>query len=121
MSASYVFREEQNVDRQRGFVTADVEYVNHKGSRFKSDFETGSDNANYYTGLNNVIKNEYKGTFNARLGGEVKFSVFMARLGFAYYGNPYHKDLDLKANKTLLSGGLGYRNHGFFVAHSMFS
>ncbi len=115
VSASYVFREEQNVDRQRGFVTADVEYVNHKGSRFKSDFETGSENSNYYSDLNNVIKNEYKGTFNARIGGELKFSVFMARLGFAYYGNPYNKDLNLKANKSLVSGGLGYRNHGFFV------
>jgi hypothetical protein len=38
----------------------------------------------------------------------------MARLGFAYYGNPY-KDTDLKASQTLLSGGLGYRNKGFFI------
>ena len=29
-------------------------------------------------------------------------------------GNPY-KDRDLKANRMLLSGGLGYRNHGFFI------
>ncbi len=115
ISGSYVFREVENVDRQKGFITADLEYVNHKGSRFKSDFEVDTDNGNYYKGLNNVIQNEYKGTFNARIGGEVKFSVFMARLGFAYYGNPYNKELNLKANKTLMSGGLGYRNHGFFV------
>lgn len=115
ISGSYVFREVENVERQKGFITADLEYVNHKGSRFKSDFEVDSDNGNYYKGLNNVIKNEYKGTFNARIGGEVKFNVFMARLGFAYYGNPYNSDLNLKANKTLISGGLGYRNHGFFV------
>ena len=38
----------------------------------------------------------------------------MARLGFAYYGNPY-KDAALKANRMLLSGGLGYRNKGVFV------
>ena len=38
----------------------------------------------------------------------------MARLGFAYYTNPY-KDAALKANKLLLSGGLGYRHHGFFI------
>ena len=38
----------------------------------------------------------------------------MARLGFAYYGNPY-KDKELKANRMLLSGGLGYRNKGFFI------
>ena len=38
----------------------------------------------------------------------------MARLGFAYYTNPY-KDAALKANRMLFSGGLGYRHKGFFV------
>jgi hypothetical protein len=38
----------------------------------------------------------------------------MARLGFAYYSNPY-KDAGYKASRMLLSGGLGYRNKGFFV------
>ena len=38
----------------------------------------------------------------------------MTRLGFAYYTNPY-KDTELKANRMLLSGGLGYRHKGFFV------
>ena len=38
----------------------------------------------------------------------------MARNGFAYYGKPY-KDAELKASRMLLSGGLGYRNKGFFV------
>jgi hypothetical protein len=38
----------------------------------------------------------------------------MARLGFAYYTNPY-KDFAFKANRMMLSGGLGYRNHGFFL------
>ena len=38
----------------------------------------------------------------------------MARLGFAYYSNPY-KDSELKARKMFLSGGLGYRNKGMFI------
>ena len=38
----------------------------------------------------------------------------MIRLGFAYYGNPY-KEKELKANRMLLSGGLGYRHRGFFI------
>ena len=38
----------------------------------------------------------------------------MARLGFAYYSNPY-KDAAYKASRMLLSGGLGYRNKGFFI------
>ena len=38
----------------------------------------------------------------------------MARLGFAYYSNPY-KDLGFKANRAILSGGLGYRHKGVFI------
>ncbi len=115
ISGSYVFREIENVKKQKGFVTADIEYVNHKGSNFYSSNEAPTqDEKNYYTSLNQVIKNEYKGNFNFRLGGELKFNTIMTRLGFAYYTNPY-KDAELKARRMLLSGGLGYRHKGFFV------
>jgi hypothetical protein len=115
ISASYVFREVKDVTRQKGFITADIEYVQHRGSRFQSDNETVTPEEKvYYKGLNNVVKANYKGNFNFRVGGELKFKIIMARLGFAYYSNPY-KDKELKANRMLLSGGLGYRNKGFFV------
>ncbi len=115
LSASYVFREIENVKKQRGFITADIEYVNQRSSRFSTDNENPTQNEkNYYSVLNNVVKQEYKGAFNFRVGGELKFNIIMARLGFAYYSNPY-KDAALKANQMLLSGGLGYRNKGFFV------
>jgi len=60
------------------------------------------------------VRSEYKGAFNFRVGGELKFNTIMGRLGFAYYSNPYKEEV-LKTNKMLLSGGLGYRNKGFFV------
>ncbi len=115
ISASYVFREVENTKKQRAFITADVEYVNHRGSRFSSDNENPTDAEKaYYKGLNSVVKGEYKGNFNFKLGGEVKFNTIMGRLGFAYYGSPY-KDKQLKANRTLLSGGIGYRDKGIFL------
>jgi len=119
LSASYVFRETENVKKQKGFITVDIEYVNHKASRFSSDNQdiTPDQEATYkayYKALNNVVKQQYKGAFNFRVGGELKFNIIMARLGFAYYSNPY-KDAALKGNQMLLSGGLGYRNKGFFV------
>lgn len=115
LSGSYVFSEVENVKKQRGFITADVEYVRHTASRFSSDNEDPTpDEKAYYKSLNNVVKNYYKGAFNFRVGGEIKWNILMARLGFAYYGNPY-KDAALKANQVLLSGGLGYRNKGYFV------
>ncbi|MEP6677488.1 MAG: aromatic hydrocarbon degradation protein, partial [Ferruginibacter sp.] len=115
ISGSYVFREVANVKKQKGFITADIEYVNYRGSMFGSNNESPTqDEKNYYKSLNSVIKQYYKGNFNFRVGGELKFNVIMARLGFAYYTNPY-KDAELKANKMLLSGGLGYRNKGMFI------
>ena len=101
--------------KQRGFITADIEYVNNRSSKFSSDNEpAGPGEKEYYKALNSTIKNIYKGAFNFRVGGELKFNTIMTRLGFAYYSNPY-KDKAFKANQLLLSGGLGYRNKGFFV------
>jgi len=115
LSGSYVFREIENVKKQRAFITLDIEYVNHKGSKFSSDNEEPTEEEkNYYKELTKVVKTEYKGNVNFRLGGELKYNTFMGRLGFAYYGNPY-KDAAYKANRMLFSGGLGYRNKGVFV------
>ncbi len=115
VSGSYVFREIEDVRKQKGFITADIEYLNYGGAGFYSANENPDQSEkDYFKSLNKVISNEYKGNFNFRVGGEVKFNIIMARLGFAYYTNPY-KDAALKANKLLLSGGLGYRHHGFFI------
>ena len=115
ISGSYVFREVENIKKQKGFITADIEYVNHRGSRFRSaNDEPTEDEKTYFKELTKVLKQQYKGAFNFRIGGELKFNVIMARLGFAYYGNPY-KNSPEKASQMLLSGGLGYRNHNFFV------
>ena len=112
ISASYIFHETEDVTKQRGFITADVEYVTHKSSKFSSAEENG-DNS-YYKGVNNTIKDIYKNAFNVRVGGELKFKTIMARLGFAFFGDPY-KESALKAKRMNLSGGLGYRNKGIFV------
>jgi hypothetical protein len=115
ISASYVFREISDVKKQRAFITADVEYVHHKGSRFGSNNDAPTDQEkDYYSSLNKVVSADYKGSFNFRLGGELKFNTIMGRLGFAYYGNPYNNSA-YKANRTLLSGGLGYRDKGMFA------
>lgn len=113
ISGAYVIREVSDVTKQRGFITADIEYVTHGSSRFRSS-EEFTDDAQYFEDINNAVKAAYKGAFNFRLGGELKFNTVMGRLGFAYYGKPYD-DKELKAHKMTVSGGLGYRNKGFFV------
>ena len=111
-SASYVFREVENVKRQRAFITADIEYVNYRAAKFESMDDQDYEAISYYNDLNTIIDQQYKGNFNFRLGGELKFNTVMLRLGGAYYGNPYKNE---KANKVKLAGGLGYRDKGFFV------
>lgn len=111
VSGSYVISEVEDVTQQKGFITADVEYVNHGGSKFGA---RSSQDDGYYDDINGVISDIYKSTFNFRVGGELKFNTLMTRLGFAYYGNPY-EDEELDARRMNVSGGLGYRNKGFFV------
>jgi hypothetical protein len=126
-SVSYVLREIQDVTKQKGFLTADLEYVNYKGSSFSeyTDENTVSDpdTKNYLKSLNSVIDKTYKGALNLRVGGELKFTTIMVRLGTAYYGNPYQNINGEKGRKLNVTGGLGYRNKGFFIdlayVHSM--
>ncbi|GAC1423643.1 MAG: hemin receptor [Flavisolibacter sp.] len=116
-SLSYVIRETEDVTQQRGFITGDVEYINYKSSSFKPDQNNNNDQTtiDYLKSLSGAVKKAYKGSFNFRVGGELKFTTFMVRAGVAYYGNPYKNINGEKGNKLNLSCGLGYRNKGFFV------
>jgi len=115
VSASYVFREISDTRLQRAFISADLEYVNYRGARF-SAVGDNPDQAlkDYYTIVNDGIKDTYKGNINFRVGGELKLHTIMFRLGGAYYGSPY-ADANLHANRILATGGLGYRDHGIFI------
>lgn len=115
LSASYVFREVENIERQKGFISADIEYTNYSWMKFGSNEEETSATKDYFRPFNQAIDAVYKSAFNFRLGGELKFKIFMARLGFAWYGNPYKDNKALKANRMNLSGGLGYRHKGIFA------
>ena len=115
ISGSYVFREVEDITRQKGFVTLDIEYTNYKWMSYGPyEGETPDDTKADYKPYNEAIDAVYKGTFNFRLGGELKFKTIMARAGFAYYTSPY-TEKELKGRKMFISGGLGYRNKGMFI------
>lgn len=114
LSGSYVFREVENINRQKGFITADIEYTNYKWMKFGPEGDVTTETKAPFNPYNEAIDAIYKSAFNFRIGGELKFKIIMARIGFAYYSNPY-KDKALKANKMNLSGGLGYRHKGMFL------
>lgn len=116
LSGSYLFGGgQENVKQQKGFITADLEYVTNGSPRFKTANEDNTQDENsYYDAVNAVVKSSYKGSLGMRLGGELKFNTFMARAGAAYYTTPY-KDKALTADRLFLSAGVGYRNRGMFV------
>ena len=115
ISGSYVFREVEDIARQKGFITADIEYTNYKWMYYAPyEGERNDVTKAPFEPYNDAIDAIYKGTFNFRVGGELKFKTIMGRAGFAYYTSPY-KDKELKGRKMFISGGLGYRNKGVFV------
>lgn len=114
MSGAFVLRENSDTKLQRGFISADLEYVNYKSARFSTSVSGDESQSQYYQQVNATIKDFYKGALNFRLGGELKFDPWMFRMGGAYYGSPY-SDNTLKASRIMASGGIGYRHHGFFI------
>lgn len=114
-SFSYFLGNVNDVASQKGFLSGDVEFVNHAASNFRNAADDNSSNRDYFGDLNQAIDNAYKSTVNARLGAELKFNTIMARFGGAYYGNPY-RDLAGESGRVVqASTGLGYRNRGFFI------
>lgn len=109
---SYIFQEVEDVKKQRGFISADVEFLNYG----KSKFNTGSltNGINYLQEVNNAIKDQYRSAVNFRVGGELKFNTVMVRAGYNYMGNAYQSTI-LKGTQSNISGGLGYRNRGYFI------
>lgn len=114
-SFSLLFGNVNDVSTQKGFLSGDVEYVNYMASSFKTTSDDRGANNGYFTGLNRAIDDAYKGAVNARLGAELKFSPMAIRFGGAYYGNPYKNIAGEKGELVQATGGLGYRNRGFFI------
>jgi len=113
-SLSYVLGEQEDTKNQKGFLTGDIEFVNYKGARYSAQDKSDNGLVTYYNTVNDAIKSYNKGNINVKIGGELKFDPVMARLGLAHYGSPYAQSV-LKAGRTVLSGGLGYRQHGIFI------
>jgi len=119
---AYIFGTEGDIKAQKGFLTADVEYISYKGSAFNAQDRSNQSDKEYFNTLNNTIDNVFKSAVNFRVGGELKFETIMVRAGFGYYGNPYtsnyfgNSTTDVtKGSKMNISGGLGWRNKGMFV------
>ena len=65
---------------------------------------------------NDSIQSTYGVANNLRFGGELRLSSFYLRLGYAEYESPYQDTYeDYQSKRILYSGGIGYRQQGFFA------
>lgn len=116
-SASYVLRSAQDIRKQRGFLTADLEFINYRAVQYSPNPEVDPSETTraYLKALNRAIDQAHRGTFNLRLGGELKFNTWMVRGGAAFLGNPYENIAGEQGSRMQLSGGVGYRDRGVYV------
>jgi len=103
-SIAYIFKD-------LGLLSIDIEHVNYSTMRFRSD----GGNADF-SDSNDEIKSIYKSVNNIKVGGEVRIKDILLRGGYAFYPSPYKSGyLNKDANRSLISGGIGYRSGNFFV------
>src|SRR5579862_8699356 len=100
VSGSYIFQEIEDVTQQRGFVTADVEYVTYHAMQLKPN-DHSAQPAAYFDAVNSAIRIVYKKSLICRLGGELKVDIWAERIGFSYSINPY-KQPGIAADRILL-------------------
>lgn len=97
---------------KKGFLSAEVEYVDYPGAKF-SFTNTGDDPdaKSYQRELNSNIKNELKEGVNYKLGAEVVLGDFRVRGGYGIYATPYARDSRTNNSYSL---GFGARLEKFF-------
>lgn len=111
----YTLNSDENVKNQKGFISADIEYDNYKNAKFSPSINSSYNNGGAYLDeVNANLKTQYKSGLNIRVGGEMKFNVLMARMGFNYMTNTFTTS-GISNKRMNLSTGLGYRNKGYFV------
>ena len=95
-----------------GFLTADIEYINHERHRYRSN----SLPTNLTEDLNQVAINDFRSAINYRVGGEFRYQKFRARAGYSIQRSPLDIPGDaLNRDQMSLSGGVGIRLPNFFA------
>ena len=95
---------------KRGYIAADVEFVNPAKAKYDSDISGIS-----YAPENEAIRATYKSVTNLRLGGEFRHNIFRVRAGYAIQGNTFGDDINLDNQINTVSAGVGVRTSRFFA------
>lgn len=91
-----------------GLISADYEFTDYSEARLRSDKYT-------FITENNNVQQKYTAANNLRFGAEARVNDNVAlRGGYAMYGSPFKSNIN-DAAKTVISGGIGFREQYFFL------
>lgn len=94
-----------------GLLSIDVEHVNYSSMRLRDP-----NDGDAFTDANDAIKSSYRNVNNIKAGGEIRINNIFLRGGYAFNPSPYKNgSLNEKANRTIISSGVGYRSGNFFI------
>lgn len=96
----------------RGFLSADLEYVDYRSATFNFGSSASIADKNYERELNDDIRNFLKSAVNLRFGGELAGEKWRLRGGLLMDGSPFFNDNSFNFGYTL---GGGIREQSFYV------
>jgi hypothetical protein len=94
---------------KRGFITGDVEFVDHGSAILQSNTAEFDMNAD-----NQEIVNQFNSVINYRVGAEIRLEEFRFRGGYNYMADPY-RNSQYDRSRSILTFGVGYRHKDYFI------
>lgn len=100
-----------------GLLSVDYEFTDYAAMRFKDKSTNSVSNVEFFSDLNDQVKDIFRPTHNIRVGAEIRpAEVFTIRGGFGYFQSPFRsKYLNHDDSHFTYSGGLGFRMNNMFI------
>ena len=93
---------------KRALIDIDYEYVDYAGAKLRSYNPTPID----FSNANSALQSNMVSVGNIRTGLELRHEAWSLRGGYAFYPDPYKSGaISNSADKTIISGGIGYRRN----------
>jgi hypothetical protein len=99
--------------KRKGFISADIEYVDYSGSDFNlTANSTSIEDRDFEINLNDQVRNSFKSAVNLKIGGEYAHENLRFRAGYGISGTPY---ADSNITNNAYSLGFGIREKSFYI------
>ena len=111
-----------------GFITADVDILDYSSTRLVvKDVDGTPIGVDPFEAANASIKDNFKFSYNLRVGAEARYKIMRFRLGFANYGSALKKEArefyefsttelkNIPGSRLSYSGGIGIKQKNYYI------